>query len=78
MSDYTRAKKLQLTTVNRWKERREHHPTSKRLMAFLKTLDSKEYANHFMWKTRKKVDDGTVLMYQLDAFFDLLDKMENL
>jgi hypothetical protein len=75
-SDYARAKKLGLTKKDRWGEGLDHHPMSLRLMEFIKLHDYKDHDNTFDWKCGGDGDNGEALMYQMDAFFELLD-MEN-
>lgn len=71
-TDYEKAKAVGLTEIHRWAEGREHHPMSIRLMAFLAEYDLRDYNNSFCWKTGGDGDNGETLMYQLDAFFELL------
>lgn len=77
MSDYDDAKAAGLTDIDRWSECVEHHPMSERLMAFLESHDLKEYGDYFGWKTGGDGDNGETLMYQMDAFFELLDKQKS-
>lgn len=76
MDDYEKAKRLGLTDKNRWEENIEHHPMSKRIMNFLKHHDFTDYGNYFDWEVGGDGDNGEELMYQLDAFFELLDLEE--
>ena len=71
--DYEEAEKLGFTNKNRWKEGIEHHPMSVRLMDFLSTHDFWDYEDYFKWKTGGDGDNGEALMYEMDAFFELLD-----
>lgn len=73
MSDYKRAKALGLTDKDRWEEGLPHHPESVRLMKFLEDHDLRDYGDSFCWKTGGDGDNGETLMYQMDAFFELLD-----
>jgi hypothetical protein len=73
MSDYEKAKELKLLFKNRWEENIEHHHMSKRLFEFLKEHDIKDYDDGFCWKSGGDADNGETLMYQMDAFFELLD-----
>lgn len=72
--DYMKATMLGLTQLNRWEEGIDHHPMSERLMKFLKEHDFKDYKDHFCWKTGGDGDNGESLMYQMDAFFEMLDQ----
>ncbi len=71
--DYIKATKLGLTQLNRWEEGIEHHPMSERLVRFLAEHDLKDYNDHFCWKIGGDGDNGESLMYQMDAFFEMLD-----
>ena len=73
MSDYEKAKKLGLTTKNRWENGTEHHPMSERIMRFIMDHDFNDYQDTFCWKKGGDGDNGEALMYELDAFFELLD-----
>lgn len=72
--DYKNAKTLGLTNIDRWLEGTPHHPMSERLMQFLKTHDCNEYDDYFDWRTGGDGDNGETLMFQMDAFFEILDK----
>ena len=71
MSDYDNAVAKNLTQIDRWGNSVPHHPMSIRLMNFISEHDSKDYADYFEWETG---GDDETLMYQMDAFFELLDK----
>lgn len=73
MSDYSKAKKLNLTNIDRWSEGLDHHPMSKRLMNFIALHDFLDYGDYFSWKTGGDGDNGETLMYEMDSFFELLD-----
>ena len=73
MSNYDRAVNLGLTAINRWEDGVDHHPKSEELMEFLSTHDFNDYNDYFYWKTGGDGDNGEVLMYQLDAFFEMKD-----
>ena len=74
MSDYNEAKKLGLTSKDRWSDGIEHHPESEKLMKFLKEHDMKDYGLAFDWETGGDGDNGETLMYQMDAYFELKDE----
>lgn len=69
-TDYEKAVSLGNTTKKRWEEGIEHHPISKRLMAFLCEHDFKDYDDYFCWKKGGDGDNGEILMYEMDAFFE--------
>jgi len=73
-TDYERAVGLGLTDKNRWEDDIDHHPMSERLMAFLKDHDFQDYDDFFCWKSGGDGDNGEVLMYEMDAFFELMEK----
>jgi hypothetical protein len=73
MTDYDKAKELGLTNKDRWGEGIDHHHMSLRLMAFLAEHDFSDYGDHFCWKKGGDGDNGEALMFQMDAFFELLD-----
>lgn len=71
---YEEAKKMGLVDLDRWAIGIPHHPKSEELMAFLQEIDYEVYDDHFCWKVGGDGDNGESLMYQLDAFFEALDK----
>jgi hypothetical protein len=75
-NDYHKAKKLGLTSKDRWGEGIDHHPMSVRLMEFLEKHDLKDYNDYFGWQCGGDGDNGETLMYQMDAFFELMEKTE--
>lgn len=72
MTDYENAKQLGLTALNRWEDGIDHHPATVRLMKFVAEHDFKDYNDYFCWKTGY---NGETLMYEMDAFFELQDKL---
>jgi len=74
MSDYEKAKSLGLTDIDRWGEGRDHHPMSIRLMKFLAKHDFNEYSDSFCWEFGGDGDNGETLAFEMDAFFEMLDK----
>ncbi len=73
LTDYEKAKELNLTELNRWEDGIEHHPNSIRILKFLKEHDFNDCGDYFCWKTGGDGDNGESLMYELDAFFEMLD-----
>jgi hypothetical protein len=71
--DYLKAVNLGLTQKDRWSEGIDHHPMSERLVEFLLKHDFIDYNDYFCWKMGGDGDNGETLMYQMDAFFELLD-----
>jgi len=74
--DYIKAKELGLTQQNRWEEGISHHPMSERLMRFLADHDLYDYDDYFCWKTGGDGDNGESLMYEMDAFFEMIDEYD--
>jgi hypothetical protein len=73
--DYLKAKELGLTDTNaRWENGTDHHAMSQRIMNFLQDIDYNDCDDSFCWKCGGDGDNGEELMYQLDAFFELMDK----
>jgi len=72
--DYNRAKELGLTSIDRWGTGVGHHFKSVQLMEFLVRHDFNDYGDYFGWEIGGDGDNGETLMYQMDAFFELLDK----
>ncbi len=73
MSDYDKAVALSLTQSDRWERGVPHHIMSERLMAFIQEHDFKDYGDSFGWKKGGDGDNGETLMFQMDAFFEMLD-----
>jgi hypothetical protein len=72
--DYEKALNLGLTDINRWEKGIDHHPMSERAVRFIAEHDFHDYNDHFCWKVGGDGDNGESLMYQLDAFFEMLDE----
>jgi hypothetical protein len=74
MNDYQKARAAGLIRTDRWEERLDHHPMAERLVRFLSEHDLRDYGLHFDWRAGGDGDNGEALMYQMDPFFELLDK----
>lgn len=72
--DYEKAKELGIISKDRWIRCIAHHPMSERIMEFLAEHDFKDYDDYFCWKLGGDGDNGESLMYEMDAFFEMLDK----
>ena len=72
--NYEKAKELGLTKLNRWENGVDHHPMSSRLVSFLSEHDFHDYSDYFCWKLGGDGDNGESLAFQMDAFFEMLDK----
>jgi hypothetical protein len=77
MTLYEQAKMLNLTGKDRWSQGIEHHPKSEELMRFLADHDFNDYGDYFCWKIGGDGDNGETLMYMMDAYFELMDILEN-
>ena len=73
IDDYKKADELGLTKKQRWENGTPHHPMSERLARFLGEHDYTDYGDYFCWKFGGDGDNGETLMYEMDAFFELLD-----
>ena len=76
MKDYQKAKELGLTNIDRWELGIDHHPLSERLGRFLSDHDYNDYGDYFCWKVGGDGDNGEMLMFEMDAFFELLDELK--
>lgn len=70
---YRKAVKNNLTQIDRWNNGIAHHPKSLDLMRFLKEHDINDYDDYFNWKLGGDGDNGEILMYQMDAYFEMKD-----
>lgn len=65
---------IEMDSNVRWENGMDHHPMSKRLMNFLSHYDFAFQEDAFCWKIGGDGDNGELLMYELDVFFEILDK----
>lgn len=70
---YKIAKEKGITDIDRWTEGVEHHPMSIKLMQFISKHDFHDYGDHFSWSVGGDGDNGEALMYEMDAFFETLN-----
>jgi len=73
---YEKAKELGLIIPDRWEKGIEHHPKSIELINFLAEHDFKDYGDYFGWNVGGDGDNGETLMYQMDAYFELMEKTD--
>jgi len=75
MTDYELAKEKGLIYAldERWDKGIDHHPMSERLMNFLQEHDARDHGDYFDFETGGDGDNGEQLMYEMDAFFELMD-----
>jgi len=76
MTIYDEALKLETLNPNRWEEGIEHHPKSIEVINFLAEHDHRDYDSYFDWEVGGDGDNGEYLMYQLDAYFETLEKKD--
>lgn len=62
--------------IDRWGSGINHHPKSLELMKFISEIDFNNYGDYFCWKSGGDGDNGEILMYQMDAFFEAKDRGE--
>lgn len=60
--------------LDRWEKGIDHDPRSQKIVKALEKIDFQAFNNYFDWQTGGDGDNGEALMYQLDVYFDLLDK----
>ena len=73
MTDYDDAVFNGITSTERYFHEHPHHPMTERLIKFLENHDFYDYDDYFEWNFGGEGDNGEVLAYQLDAFFETLD-----
>lgn len=59
----------------RWEEGINHHLKSQRLMFDIAEIDFELMDDHFCWKYGGDGDNGEALMYLLDIYFELEDRL---
>jgi len=62
----------------RWENGANHHPKSEELMEALMNIDLKYNNDYFCWKKGGDGDNGELLMYQMDIYFECLEAGETL
>ena len=67
---------VEIDVNKRWEEDIEHHPKSIELMDKLKEIDFKYGDDHFCWKTGGDGDNGEILMYEMDIYFERKDVLK--
>lgn len=58
----------------RWQEGIDHHPESEKIVRRIADLDFKHNGDYFEWKIGGDGDNGEVLMYLLDMYFEEQEK----
>ncbi len=59
---------------DRWSEAIPHHPKSVELMTHLEALDFHFNCDYFRWSVGGDGDNGEILMFLLDIYFERLDR----
>lgn len=60
----------------RWEEGFDHHPKSIELFQALEKIDLKHGNDYFCWKSGGDGDNGEMLLYELDIYFECQDAGE--
>jgi len=78
--DYKKAVELGLTDFDRWEKGMCHHPKSERLIKFIAEHDFHDHGDYLEIKFGGDGDGdgGEHLMYLMDTFFEMLDKVEEM
>jgi hypothetical protein len=66
---------INLDVNNRWESGIPHHPKSEDLMDHMMVLDMAYMDDHHCFKTGGDGDNGEILMYLFDLYFELQDKL---
>lgn len=74
--DYKKVEEFGLINPNRWDEGVEHHEMSERLVRFMADHDYNDYDDAMCIKVGGDGDNGEHMMYLMDAFFEMLDKVK--
>jgi len=72
-TDYEKATALGITKIDRCEKGIDHHPMSLRMMKFIATHDMNDYNDYFCWKIGGDGDNGEIMLYQMDAFFEMMN-----
>lgn len=62
----------------RWEKGIPHHPKSVDLLKSLAKIDFNYCDDYFGWKMGGDGDNGEMLMYQLDIYFECIESEENI
>lgn len=73
--DPYRKHNIELDPEKRWEAGTDHHPKSVELMEHIEKLDLCFNDDSFCWKTGGDGDNGESLMYLMDMYFELQDKL---
>ena len=65
---------LKHVDLDRWEKGIDHDPRSVKIVKALADIDLHGFNDYFCWKTGGDGDNGESLMYELDVYFELLDK----
>lgn len=60
----------------RWEQGTEHHPKAIALFKALERIDLAHGNDYFCWKSGGDGDNGEMLMYELDIYFECQDAGE--
>jgi hypothetical protein len=60
--------------LERWGKGIPHDPRSEQIVRALVDIDFNAFGDYFCWKVGGDGDNGESLMYELEVYFELLDK----
>jgi hypothetical protein len=63
-----------IANLDRWGLGVPHHKKSMEIMSALMEIDLNYFGDHFCWKSGGDGDNGETLMYELDIYFEQLDR----
>lgn len=68
--------KIETNINKRWENGIAHHKKSKELMNAISEIDFNLCNDCFCWKIGGDGDNGETLMYEMDIYFELCDKLQ--
>lgn len=75
MADFEgRVPGIEYNPNERWKQSIPHHPKSVALFKRIEYLDFHLSGDYFCWKSGGDGDNGEMLMYEMDIYFEEQDK----
>jgi len=67
---------LENIELNRWEKGIEHDPRSLKIVEALVQIDWQGFDGYFDWRMGGDGDNGESLAFELDVYFELLDRNE--
>jgi hypothetical protein len=65
---------IETNITKRWEQGMDHHPMAEKTARALDCIDWMFCGDFFHWKFGGDGDNGEFLLYELDIYFELLDK----